>query len=126
MSGMRRYAFTEDIYKTALVLLIGGDRNKYLLSNLCVTEEFLSDSAGRRAEGMYFRVRPEDNTNDNNCSVIWLKEPSIPQLVHELLHFCNQVFLDNGIDRSHKFDEAYTYYVEHWVRKISKKVKLKA
>jgi hypothetical protein len=122
---LRSISFIEPLYKTALTLVIGGDRNKYLENTLGCKKEYVDISRDARCEGMYFRIRRENNTKGLNLSVIWLKNPSIPQLTHELVHMCNSVFIERDIAHSLRDDEAFCYYLEYWLARIGKRVKLK-
>lgn len=122
-------SFTDDIYKQALVIIIGGDWYKFLKDGFGCNEEFIGaskDMLDRPCEGIYFRVRPENNSTGMNCSVIWLKRLTIPELVHELIHFCDRVFRENYIFHSLEHDEAYAYYIAYWLTKIQKKVRLRS
>jgi hypothetical protein len=121
----RSISFIDGLYKVALVLVIGGDRSKFLEKELGCKKEYVDISREARCEGMYFRVKRENNTKGYNLSVIWIKNASIPQLTHELVHFCNSVFIENGIAHTLQEDEAFCYYLEYWLSRIGKRIKLK-
>lgn len=107
----------DKVYRNSLTLLLTADPlevDKYL-DDIGFAGDRL-DHATKQAA--YYRIRPEENHQDNNGNLIWMRSKNIPCLVHELSHFIIQEFDDKTIPITLENDEVFCYYVEFWTNEV--------
>jgi len=75
------------------------------------TSEIGLNRRDKKAEGLFHQ--------DAEYYILWIKSPTdLITMVHELGHLCIQLFETKGIPITVNNDEAFTYYLSHWVGKL--------
>jgi hypothetical protein len=114
---MKSIQITEPIYRVCLEIIVTKDDrevDKYLDDYGYTGERTHTDALANT-----YRLRYSNSSS--NHTVIRLKDKSIPQLVHELIHHAMITFMDKDIHISETEDEVLCYYVEFWVSEVMKK-----
>lgn len=111
------YSLHDNVYRTALELMVSPDPSEVdkWLDMIGFTGE-RHEHASRNA--MYYRIKPDENRDKENCTFIWLREKHIPSLAHELTHFIFGEFEEKGIPLSAENDEVFAYYMEFWLNMV--------
>ncbi len=110
----------DEIYRQNIYIFLGWDFvdvNKYLKHRFKLMDEVpFSPKDGTTFEFEY---------QDIKMMGVWLKDKSLPTLVHELFHAVCFTFRNKGIILDDNSDEAFAYYLEYLVTKSINLLKIK-
>ena len=116
---MKEWHFFDKVYRTWVVLVIGEPKAFYTFMQDAGYKE-LEDLRQSSASGYCVHLNSDNNSNGNDCFIIWLRKFETACLVHELSHLVMQIFDDKGIPIRAENTEAFAYYQEFWFNEIQR------
>lgn len=115
MSAMKQWHFFDKVYRRWVVLMIGSlkEFRSELEANGYKELEHIIE-----AKGMCVELMPENNTANQNCTIVWLNGYETATLVHELTHLVMMNFDQVGLSISRDNTEGFAFYMEFWFNEM--------
>ena len=116
---MKEWHFFEKTLRVWVVLFIGTPdefRAELEHNGYKELDEINCDGAG----GMCLEMTPENNTSGQNCFIIWLREWSVPTLVHEITHLVMFIFRRSNIPIEIESTDIFALHTEYWFTEITR------
>lgn len=116
---MKQWHFFDKVYRPWVVLFIGSaEEFKHEMESVGY-----GDVGGIKpdgAAGMCIHLNPDNNSNGNRCTVIWMPEWSTTTFVHELAHLIVFEFDRCNMDVSIDSQEPFAFLFEYWFTEITR------
>lgn len=106
----------DPVYRTLLEVLIIPEDNE--VDRYLNNYDYKGERTHVDSQANTYRLRY--STSSSNHTLIRLREKSIPQLVHELIHHAMITFMDKDIHISESEDEVLCYHVEYYLTEVLK------
>lgn len=118
---MKRWDHFDKVYRIYVINVVGSpdDFKTFLLDEIGYTDS-IDDLNADDSTGYCIETNPDNNDRGNTCFVIWLKDFTLPTLIHELTHLTMFVLDDKAVPMRRENTEALAYYLEHWFIEITR------
>ena len=115
---MNEWHIFDKVYRRWLVLLIGSE-DKFI-DNLKVNGYTDDTEWFKDCKGACIELNSSNNTNNQNVTIIWLKEYETATLIHEIAHLVMMLFDQVGVPISRENTESFSFYSEYWFTQIQR------
>ena len=115
---MKEWHFFDKVYRRWVVLFIGD--HKELAAELKANGYTDDTEWFAEALGACVELNATNNDQNQNATVVWLKEYNTATLVHEIAHLVMMLFDQVGVPISRDNTEAFSFYSEYWYNEINR------